>query len=148
MTASSQQCQKYFKVQNKVSRENAGMNLKPIKVELTFGVVLSCGRVVVTMETNILLPCYSEPSRSPRFINPDGGGRCPLAAATCHFLCVTCHFLCVLSSFSPTDSKFATCSDDGTVRIWDFQRCHEERILRGSRTPPPPIPMHRAFGSL
>ena len=34
-------------------------------------------------------------------------------------------------SFSPTDNKFATCSDDGTVRIWDFMRCHEERILRG-----------------
>ncbi|MEQ2191323.1 hypothetical protein XENOCAPTIV_026564 [Xenoophorus captivus] len=34
-------------------------------------------------------------------------------------------------SFSPTDNKFATCSDDGTVRIWDFLRCHEERILRG-----------------
>uniref|UniRef100_A0A4W3IN25 WD repeat domain 33 n=1 Tax=Callorhinchus milii TaxID=7868 RepID=A0A4W3IN25_CALMI len=35
------------------------------------------------------------------------------------------------ASFSPTDNKFATCSDDGTVRIWDFLRCHEERILRG-----------------
>ncbi|XP_071451232.1 pre-mRNA 3' end processing protein WDR33 [Hetaerina americana] len=34
-------------------------------------------------------------------------------------------------SFSPTDQKFATCSDDGTIRIWDFLRCHEERILRG-----------------
>uniref|UniRef100_A0A096LSQ7 pre-mRNA 3' end processing protein WDR33 n=1 Tax=Poecilia formosa TaxID=48698 RepID=A0A096LSQ7_POEFO len=34
--------------------------------------------------------------------------------------------------FAPaTDNKFATCSDDGTVRIWDFLRCHEERILRG-----------------
>ncbi|XP_064611649.1 pre-mRNA 3' end processing protein WDR33-like [Liolophura sinensis] len=34
-------------------------------------------------------------------------------------------------SFCPTDSKFSTCSDDGTVRVWDFMRCHEERILRG-----------------
>ncbi|CAB3371027.1 Hypothetical predicted protein [Cloeon dipterum] len=34
-------------------------------------------------------------------------------------------------SFSPTDQKFATCSDDGTIRIWDFLRCQEERILRG-----------------
>ena len=31
----------------------------------------------------------------------------------------------------PTDTKFATCSDDGTIRIWDFFRCTEERILRG-----------------
>lgn len=34
-------------------------------------------------------------------------------------------------SFSPCDSKFATCSDDGTIRIWDFLRCQEEKILRG-----------------
>ncbi|XP_013777092.1 pre-mRNA 3' end processing protein WDR33-like [Limulus polyphemus] len=34
-------------------------------------------------------------------------------------------------SFCPMDTKFATCSDDGTVRIWDFLRCHEEKILRG-----------------
>ncbi|XP_065060829.1 uncharacterized protein LOC135688058 [Rhopilema esculentum] len=33
--------------------------------------------------------------------------------------------------FSPTDNKFATCSDDGTVKIWDFYRCQEERVLRG-----------------
>ena len=40
-------------------------------------------------------------------------------------------FLSVYLSFCPTDQKFASCSDDGTVRIWDFLRCHEERILRG-----------------
>ncbi|OQR76731.1 pre-mRNA 3' end processing protein WDR33-like [Tropilaelaps mercedesae] len=34
-------------------------------------------------------------------------------------------------SFCPTDAKFSSCSDDGTVRVWDFQRCFEERILRG-----------------
>ncbi|KAF2880187.1 hypothetical protein ILUMI_25988 [Ignelater luminosus] len=34
-------------------------------------------------------------------------------------------------SFSPSDSKFVTCSDDGTLRIWDFLRYQEERILRG-----------------
>lgn len=37
----------------------------------------------------------------------------------------------ILNSFCPTDTKFATCSDDGTIRIWDFLRCTEERILRG-----------------
>ena len=42
--------------------------------------------------------------------------------------------LCVFSriSFCPTDTKFATCSDDGTVRVWDFLHCNEERILRGT----------------
>lgn len=42
--------------------------------------------------------------------------------------------LCVLRicSFSPTDQKLASCSDDGTVRIWDFVRCQEEKILRGN----------------
>ncbi|XP_058455532.1 pre-mRNA 3' end processing protein WDR33 [Malaya genurostris] len=34
-------------------------------------------------------------------------------------------------SFSPSDTKFASCSDDGTVRVWDFLRCQEERVLRG-----------------
>ncbi|PAA69418.1 hypothetical protein BOX15_Mlig018914g1 [Macrostomum lignano] len=34
-------------------------------------------------------------------------------------------------SFCPTDTKFVTCSDDATVRIWDFVRCREERVLRG-----------------
>lgn len=40
------------------------------------------------------------------------------------------YFLC--SSFSPTDNKFASCSDDGLVKIWDFYRCAEERVLRGN----------------
>lgn len=34
-------------------------------------------------------------------------------------------------SFSPSDSKIVTCSDDGTLRIFDFYMCQEERILRG-----------------
>ena len=34
-------------------------------------------------------------------------------------------------SFAPTDVKFASCSDDGTVRVWDFYTRSEERILRG-----------------
>ncbi|VDL59178.1 unnamed protein product [Hymenolepis diminuta] len=34
-------------------------------------------------------------------------------------------------SFSPFDDKFVTCSDDATVRVWDFLQCIEERALRG-----------------
>ncbi|CAH8827700.1 unnamed protein product [Trichobilharzia szidati] len=34
-------------------------------------------------------------------------------------------------SFCPFDNKFVTCSDDSTVRVWDFHRCAEERVLRG-----------------
>lgn len=37
----------------------------------------------------------------------------------------------VFTSFSPSDTKFVTCSDDGTLRIWDFLRYQEERVLRG-----------------
>ena len=35
-------------------------------------------------------------------------------------------------SFSPTDSKFASASDDGTIRIWSFEDAKEERILTGN----------------
>lgn len=34
-------------------------------------------------------------------------------------------------SFSPSDNKFASCSDDGTLKVWDFLRCQEEKVLRG-----------------
>ena len=43
------------------------------------------------------------------------------------FLMICC------SSFSPTDSKLATSSVDGTVRIFDFISCSEEFILRGTK---------------
>lgn len=33
--------------------------------------------------------------------------------------------------FSPTDTKFATCADDATVKIWDFATGVEERSLTG-----------------
>jgi len=34
-------------------------------------------------------------------------------------------------SLSPMDTKLATCSDDGTIRTFDFIQCSEEFILRG-----------------
>lgn len=34
-------------------------------------------------------------------------------------------------SFSPDDSRFATASDDSTVRIWAFEEQREERVLTG-----------------
>ncbi|XP_053201417.1 pre-mRNA 3' end processing protein WDR33-like [Panonychus citri] len=34
-------------------------------------------------------------------------------------------------SMSPSGADFATCSDDGTIKIWDFLSCKEERTLRG-----------------
>lgn len=34
-------------------------------------------------------------------------------------------------SFSPTDGKYASCSDDGTIKIWSFADAIEERVLTG-----------------
>lgn len=34
-------------------------------------------------------------------------------------------------SFSPTDTKFVSCGDDATVRIWDWATYTEERVLEG-----------------
>ncbi|KAB5572997.1 hypothetical protein DKX38_000191 [Salix brachista] len=34
-----------------------------------------------------------------------------------------------------TDLKFCSCSDDTTVKVWDFARCHEERSLTGGYAP-------------
>ncbi|KAL5512021.1 PFS2 [Sanghuangporus vaninii] len=34
-------------------------------------------------------------------------------------------------SFSPDDARFATASDDSTVRIWNFEEQKEERVLSG-----------------
>jgi len=34
-------------------------------------------------------------------------------------------------SFSPQDTKFASCGDDASVRIWDWAKHTEERVLEG-----------------
>jgi polyadenylation factor subunit 2 len=34
-------------------------------------------------------------------------------------------------SFSPSDTKFVSCGDDATVRIWDWATHSEERVLEG-----------------
>lgn len=34
-------------------------------------------------------------------------------------------------SFACTDLKFCSCSDDTTVRVWDFARCAQEHVLTG-----------------
>jgi polyadenylation factor subunit 2 len=34
-------------------------------------------------------------------------------------------------SFSPDDGRFATASDDSTIRIWAFEESREERTLTG-----------------
>ena len=49
-----------------------------------------------------------------------------------HYLMVEFTKNAIFFSFSPTDNKFASCSDDGLVKIWDFYRCSEERVLRGT----------------
>lgn len=38
-------------------------------------------------------------------------------------------------SFSPDDGRFATASDDSTVRIWSFEESREERVLTGQFNP-------------
>lgn len=41
-------------------------------------------------------------------------------------------FYNLVTSFCRTDLKFCSCSDDTTVKVWDFARCQEERSLSGN----------------
>jgi polyadenylation factor subunit 2 len=34
-------------------------------------------------------------------------------------------------TFSPSDTKFASCSDDASIKIWDFADAREERVMTG-----------------
>ena len=45
---------------------------------------------------------------------------------------LTVHVFDFNESFSPSDIKLATCSDDATIRIWDFNEAREERMLTGT----------------
>lgn len=36
-------------------------------------------------------------------------------------------------SFGPNDARFATASDDSTIKIWSFEESREERTLTGER---------------
>eukprot|EP00040_Diaphanoeca_grandis_P015724 m.80586 g.80586 ORF g.80586 m.80586 type:complete len:708 (+) comp25324_c0_seq1:186-2309(+) len=49
-------------------------------------------------------------------------------------------------SFAPTDKKFATCSDDGTVRIFDFKTAKEEQVLRGHGSDVKAVDWHPSRG--
>jgi len=49
-----------------------------------------------------------------------------------HVQCVVCAETCPSNSFSRTDLKFCSCSDDRTVKVWDFARCQEEKSLTGN----------------
>ena len=37
-------------------------------------------------------------------------------------------------SFCPTDAKFVSCSDDATVKVWDFERGALDRVMKGKDT--------------
>ena len=43
-------------------------------------------------------------------------------------------WLSFCNSFCRTDLKFCSCSDDTTVKVWDFARCQEGRSLSGNVT--------------
>ena len=43
-------------------------------------------------------------------------------------------------SFSPDDQRFATASDDSTIRIWSFHDTREERVLTGGCSQPCFVP--------
>lgn len=48
--------------------------------------------------------------------------------------------------FAPTDAKFASGADDGTVRIWDWERAVEERVLAGHGWDVKAVDWHGKYG--
>ena len=57
---------------------------------------------------------------------------------------------CRSVTFAPTDVKFATCSDDGTVRVWDMYHNYNEpeRILKGHGSDVKVVDWHPEKGML
>jgi polyadenylation factor subunit 2 len=51
-------------------------------------------------------------------------------------------------SFSPDDERFATASDDSTVRVWSFAESREERILTGHGWDVKCVEWHPSMGLL
>lgn len=66
-------------------------------------------------------------------------------------------------SFCPTDAKFCTCSDDGTVKVWDFETAKLDRLMPGTgvdmgkshswdvktvQVPPLPPLVHPSIGAI
>jgi polyadenylation factor subunit 2 len=39
---------------------------------------------------------------------------------------------CRAVAIAPTDVKFATCSDDQSVKVWDLATCEAEKTLTGT----------------
>ncbi|EKM56064.1 uncharacterized protein PHACADRAFT_122215 [Phanerochaete carnosa HHB-10118-sp] len=51
-------------------------------------------------------------------------------------------------SFSPDDGRFATASDDSTIRIWSFEESREERVLTGHGWDVKCVQWHKTKGLL
>jgi polyadenylation factor subunit 2 len=43
-------------------------------------------------------------------------------------------------SWAPNDERFCTGGDDGVIKIWNFERMKEEKVLTGKA---PSLPMYR-----
>ena len=92
-----------------------------------FSYLLICGRAINVNKSVVLLSLMGLHNISLSYVSRNRHWL-DFETVVCH--CVY-NVLCC-NSFCPTDAKYASCSDDGTVRVWDFLRCHEERIMRGA----------------
>lgn len=42
-------------------------------------------------------------------------------------------------SWAPNDERFCTGGDDGVIKIWNFERMKEEKVLTGKAPSPPHV---------